>query len=976
VPFDIHSMFALTSTLFANSSFSSLTLARRCTHRRNLNPSLHSSHISRGYEIPILWRILVLLTAAHPHIAKPQAFAHPIPHIVTMPDTCTSPSSSTPSTPSSKDTTMEPSLSPQDKAALHIPTPPPTSTESTAPATPELTPSRSLVTYCSTAVQIRPPGDASTFVLVHGREPTHQELVRKVGLAATGRYKGPTDTPHGVVYGDVFQRERNEHKPTTVASGFQTLDPGLCQKALTKAKVKAAMTAKRYQHIASEAGFKIWGESKDENVMHSQQLSFSIQLDANGVAQTDEDLTGRYLPNLYKEYIGPGNNPHHKIRTPKSHIMHNLHSAAMPSHDANPYPAVLQSGMTYHTQPLRPIPALEPSIREDFGDASLSEIYHGLDDTEESTGAYATDPDAFVVYDARKFSPVPWAHTDLPPRPFKRMRNDSSHIEDEEDVPHRKRTRTSSPRFQAAMPQDRHHVRAKNHEEHTGSRQYSLSCRSKTGRSLFSYKRKNRDTPDGEDASLHHSRREDSHGSRRRSRSRDCTESDRSQRPSVSMDRGNICRARCRSRSPVRTEGEADTKTQIELTHSSPKQSAASKELLTDSHQDPRSVQIVRAKDAQVQFDSTPNINAVGTVTSEHTPTSSSTRTTPRGANTIEPPAGSENCQTIHLKAVPSKDEPAHDTRHGNPQPHQRIQREELKRFAPRMQQDRSNSKARIGNVKAEVEPIRQLEYGRQFYQKTKTTVSDASRHGQKRSLDDSGPLISTENSKQSKKAKQEQGKLGKITDRQTSVTNNMAKVELKGESTKHPPKEIHATASSGHQQQGRITSRASSRVASPLKKTVEKKLRRPAEVDLRNDIKVAEKQTAASKTCLKKNNKKNVEPQQGIKKGSPQQNIKKVGHQQNIENAEHEQNTKVPVPQKESIDVKQYIDINEEDQRKQDVKAKIAERRANRGPRAERAVYVPRTMRPNQDASRTDQSGATNNRSNRAGSHGRGRRR
>jgi hypothetical protein len=872
---------------------------------------------------------------------------------------------------------MELSLSLQDKVALDIHTPPPTSTESTAPATPvELITSRPPVNYRSTAVQTRPPHDASTFVRIYGRGPTHQELERKVGLAAIGRYKSPTDSLHGVVYGNVFQREPNEHEAATTASGFQTLDPGLSQKALTKAKVKAVMSAKKYQHIASEAGFKIWGESKDENVVHTQQFPFSIQLDANGVAQTDEDLTRCFIPNIYKEDIEPEIKPQHTIRAPASHAMNKMLPSAMPLHCTNPYPALLQSSMTCDTQPPRPIPALEPSTPQDYDDIRVSGIYYDRADMEDVTGAYATDPDAFVVYDASKNRRRSSARAELPPRESKRIKKDNPHIEDEGEAPRRKRTRTSSLHSQAARPQDRHHVRAKHSEEYTRSREHSPSHRSKTNKDTLSYKHEDRRTPDRQDASLRHSRREDSHRSRCRSRSRDCRESDKSRRSSVSRDRDNTRRARRRLRSPVRSEEEADTKPRIEQTHSSKKHSAARKEVLDNSHQEPRSARTARARDSQTQHDSPPNVEAGELAASTQPLTSSSTHTKPHGSNMIEAPAGSKDCQNMPMKVGSQDDKSAYGTSHETPLPRQRIQREELKRSTPRMQQDRSNSRTQLGSSKAETEPICQRQDSREVFQKTVMTDSGKSRNGHKRSLDESDTLSSIEDPRQPKKAKQGHDVLEQTSDRQTYATKSITKADLNNEGTKHRSKEINVHITSANHQKEHTTSIVSSTMADPLKDTKEKKLQHTAKVDSQKDIKKAGQQMTAEVINSKKDNKI-VEQQQGVKV-PPQQDTKKPELQQDIKKAEHQQATKKVVPQEESMVVKQNTNFNEEDKRKRDVKAKIAERRANRAPRAEMGVYVPRTMRSQQEAGGRAEQGnnANSSRNNRPENGGRGRRR
>jgi hypothetical protein len=446
-----------------------------------------------------------------------------------MPDVHTStPPSSNPTTPITKAATVaKPSSPSQVKIPPDTPTPAatPPRMETAVPTAPaaESIASRPPVMYRSTAVQTRPPPNGTIFSLIHGRKPTMQDVERKMGLAGIGRYTGaPNELLHGVLFGEAFERKPNEHVATTVDSDFQTLDAASRQKAMTKAKVKAAMMASKYKSAATEAGCKFFGESKDDKVVHTEGISCSIQLDADGNAQTEEDLTGRFLPNIYRADIGSEDKPQSTPRTSASHGPYKRSPIVMPSYQTQSRPAPSQLLAAHDTQPPHPIPALEPSTREVIQETEPTWDYDSYAFDEwgyvvEVPGPYATDEElfnnnAFVVFDPLKPQPKPRqskrsdgpkreairkrkdsSHIDAGPpvqnnlqshesarkrkdgsqidaRPTTaqrdlsscgatRKRKDTSHIEDAEESQRRKRARASSPRLEEGKSQDEPHVR-------------------------------------------------------------------------------------------------------------------------------------------------------------------------------------------------------------------------------------------------------------------------------------------------------------------------------------------------------------------------------------------------------------------------------------------------------------------------------------------------------------------------------------
>ncbi|KAH7397407.1 hypothetical protein BKA66DRAFT_454302 [Pyrenochaeta sp. MPI-SDFR-AT-0127] len=160
--------------------------------------------------------------------------------------------------------------------------------------------------YHSTGIQTQPLCDGFQFKEIFGREPTRFEFERSIGSAGIGRYSNVFEVkPHELLYGAAFQKPRKSKiKATSIDSGFQTASFEHSKKALTRAKVKTLMTANKYRRIAEEAGYKIWAESNEGKVLHSEQYETKIELDSMGNVK-GERADGSLIPNIYGAPIEP-----------------------------------------------------------------------------------------------------------------------------------------------------------------------------------------------------------------------------------------------------------------------------------------------------------------------------------------------------------------------------------------------------------------------------------------------------------------------------------------------------------------------------------------------------------------------------------------------------------------------------------------------------------------------------------------------
>ncbi|KAI4677130.1 uncharacterized protein J4E88_006937 [Alternaria novae-zelandiae] len=171
------------------------------------------------------------------------------------------------------------------------------------PSTAEVT-TQGHVLYRSAGIQTLPPSNADGFRKIYDREPTHQELVSKIGSAALGRYK-PGPSAHDVVQSAPFPApDVSNRRANYVTSSFQTKDVAQCKKDLLKAKVKASLLVNKQRDAALSAGYKVWSETRDDYIVHSEQLDTSVQFDHQGNA-TNANVEGLSLPNIYGEEVEP-----------------------------------------------------------------------------------------------------------------------------------------------------------------------------------------------------------------------------------------------------------------------------------------------------------------------------------------------------------------------------------------------------------------------------------------------------------------------------------------------------------------------------------------------------------------------------------------------------------------------------------------------------------------------------------------------
>jgi hypothetical protein len=303
---------------------------------------------------------------------------------------------------------------------------------------------RSLMAYRSTGVQTLPPPDATSFYQIHGRDPTHQELERKVGLAAYGRYmKKPRSNPHEVVYGTAFRPEMTENEFTHADMGFQTLDFAPRKKALAKAKVKASTTANKYKKLAAEDGYDIWAEPKDEKTIHSEQYAVMIKLDSEGNVKGGQDLTGRFLPNIWKEERRPETQSYNAAQGGKINPSNqSLTHLSTPLHFFTPCSTPSEAGRTHEGRMLYQIATVEPSLRETTEGAPVNGESSNIEDSDAISNPYNLDPNTCVVYDAERLSVIPPARTVCTAFEPSRKRKDSSQHDDKDENRADKRLRT------------------------------------------------------------------------------------------------------------------------------------------------------------------------------------------------------------------------------------------------------------------------------------------------------------------------------------------------------------------------------------------------------------------------------------------------------------------------------------------------------------------------------------------------------
>ncbi|KAF2848607.1 hypothetical protein T440DRAFT_400707, partial [Plenodomus tracheiphilus IPT5] len=250
-------------------------------------------------------------------------------------------------------------------------------------------------TYQSTGVQTQPLCDGSQFFEIFGRNP----LVTEVGTAAIGRYEiagGASLYNHE--YGQPFAAEPSgDSRPEGIDAAFQTIPYRDAVRCITKAKVKATMMVNRYRKVAEEAGVRVFAESKAENVIHSEQFTPLVTLNAEGNAKNG-DLGSLFLPNIYGEEITQLTE--HTLKPPRS-----------PDSE-------LQARLIVDIHLQHVIPSLAPSLREDVPSPESKEDYGEVYNEAQWAAEYekrflgdggrgdGVPPTAFIVHDPSSF-PVP-----------------------------------------------------------------------------------------------------------------------------------------------------------------------------------------------------------------------------------------------------------------------------------------------------------------------------------------------------------------------------------------------------------------------------------------------------------------------------------------------------------------------------------------------------------------------------------------
>ena len=289
----------------------------------------------------------------------------------------------------------------------------PTALKSMAPTSPPEEESlRRRVTYQDSGYQTRPPINGASFTAVYGRAPKMDDIEHKMGLAAMGRFGKGGPHPFDLVRSAPFPAQDNNSKSTYVESGFQTNAPATCKMSIAKAKIKALRMANTYTGVAAECGFKIWSEVREENIIHSEQHQAAIKLNSEGNAEDDQDLTGRFLPNIYREeMLNTDQNQKQPAEMDRDEKVSEESAAADLMKTATPSQSASDS-LAQHSGPFLPIPALEPADRSDPSESENSDEFGYMDREwyyDEWSGfscqllpAYEPEAESFVAFDPPK----------------------------------------------------------------------------------------------------------------------------------------------------------------------------------------------------------------------------------------------------------------------------------------------------------------------------------------------------------------------------------------------------------------------------------------------------------------------------------------------------------------------------------------------------------------------------------------------
>ena len=352
-------------------------------------------------------------------------------------------------------------------------------------------------TYCSTGMQTMPPPNAKEFRKIYDREPTQDELVKKIGTAGIGRY-GTGLRPYEVIIGTPF--------PITPISGtiaisestaFQASEAAHIKKSLLRTKVRAAILARRQLGVAKAAGYDIWPETQDEKILHMEQYSTAIHLDDQGNA-TNVNIRGFSLPNICGKEINPTLLPchqrqHNQTKKSEKKVTYNRSAgteASASSSNARPPLAlhfspeednVIQKGSPFqHISTVGlSIPGIDPASVEYYGYITLVPEENVKQDTTKCTKpdrlhgptAQLRDggdtmvvfgeerfADQFIVHDLTEPRPTMAAPPSIsvPTGPRKRRLHEREGVERAQDVLKRSKTEGSSMMDDLPCSQNKH----------------------------------------------------------------------------------------------------------------------------------------------------------------------------------------------------------------------------------------------------------------------------------------------------------------------------------------------------------------------------------------------------------------------------------------------------------------------------------------------------------------------------------------
>ncbi|KAH3944995.1 hypothetical protein HBH53_149790 [Parastagonospora nodorum] len=535
----------------------------------------------------------------------------------------------------------------------------------TAPSSPlPLAPPREPVTYRSTATQIKPPQTGAEFVQIYGYEPKMYDIEHKIGLAAIGRYKHPDDIPYGVIHGVPFQPAHSERNPSYNSSGFQIMALGARNMAVAKAKAKAGFTAIKYKNALAKGGEKILTQSKDEEIVHSEQYPSIINVNKDGTAQPGQDLTGRCFWNVFRADIECDDAV--KCQQP---TVPQVFAARLPQ-------SMLH---THRDAKLRAIPSLEPSSQYDLPDPIVQQDFAGYEYMQEEDLPYAADTDAFVVFKAEHHVSCDSPHEPLSTPVRSRKRKDSSQLSNERDS---KRSRLIAPSMSISLG-EKHDISARLDKTPPKNPELAPSLPSPTPAALPMKDHLSQERLDAHShpfPSTREDRRTDA-GPRSSSRLIDASRTEHRE----SKSRGD--RTRARSRSPTHGDIEVpgsrkyrdrkDIKGALEATTSL----------------DKRHTEDVRSQ--AVQLTPTPTTQGYNnemdlsdSLTSSSPPSSRSTLASSYGSNKSTPTCEPHDEQPAQSALATSNSVAANTTNTGSPAPLRRVRRDTVKKHAPQMQQD------------------------------------------------------------------------------------------------------------------------------------------------------------------------------------------------------------------------------------------------------------------------------------------------